>query len=295
MSQAGSGSEPRSGLGLSADLARKLDPPMARPGLVPRTGLLAHIEASGPVPLVAIVAPAGYGKSTLLAQWAERRRPRSAWISCDDRDNDPAVLLACLTAALAGVGAVDAGQVRRLSQHGGVTAVPSLMEAIDPDVEPAAVALDHTEAITSRECRYVLTEFALRLPPGWQVAMASRHVLPLPMARLRLQARLLEIGTHELAMDPGEAAALLSGMGLGRSDRTATTLVERTEGWPLGLYFAGLALTMDTRSTTRVSSDPDGPVSGRVHPVRAVRADIRGGDVLPHQNLGPGADVRRTV
>jgi LuxR family maltose regulon positive regulatory protein len=204
--------------------------------------------------VVAVVAPAGYGKSTLLAQWAERRRPRSAWISCDDRDNDPAVLLACLTAALASVGAVDAGQVRRMSRHGGVTAVPSLMEAIDPDVEPAAVALDHAEAITSRECRYVLTEFALRLPPGWQVAMASRQALPLPVARLRLQARLLEIGTRELAMDPGEAAALLSGMGLGRSGGTAATLVERTEGWPLGLYFAGLALTMDTRSTTRVSS-----------------------------------------
>src|SRR4051794_28314403 len=117
MSQAGSRSEPSSGFALPADLARKLDLPMARPGLVPRTGLLTHIEASGPVPVLAIVAPAGYGKSTLLAQWAERRRPRSAWISCDDRDNDPAVLLACLTAALAGVGAVDAGQVRRLSQQ----------------------------------------------------------------------------------------------------------------------------------------------------------------------------------
>lgn len=83
VSQTGSssGSDLGSAPGLSSDLAAKLSPPVPRAGLVPRTGLLARIEASGPVPVVAVVAPAGYGKSTLLAQWAERKRPRSVWIS----------------------------------------------------------------------------------------------------------------------------------------------------------------------------------------------------------------------
>ena len=100
---------------LPFDLETKLHPPVLRPRLVPRTGLLALLESAGPVPVVAVVAPAGYGKSTLLAQWAERRQPRSAWISCDDGDNDPAVLLTGLAAALARLGAVDAGLVRDAS------------------------------------------------------------------------------------------------------------------------------------------------------------------------------------
>src|SRR5512132_4711285 len=84
----------------------KLQVPQPRGGIVVRSGLLRRIEAAGPVPVIAIVAPAGYGKSTVLAQWAQRRA-RSAWVSCDPGDNDPAVLLTCLAAALAEVGAVD--------------------------------------------------------------------------------------------------------------------------------------------------------------------------------------------
>jgi LuxR family maltose regulon positive regulatory protein len=116
---------------------------------VPRTGLLALLEAAGPVPVVAVVAPAGYGKSTLLAQWADRRQPRSAWISCDDGDNDPAVLLTGLAAALTRLGAVDAGLVAHISRNADVTAVPTLMEAIDPEAEPATVVLDHVEAVVN--------------------------------------------------------------------------------------------------------------------------------------------------
>ncbi len=239
---------------LPVDLEAKLHPPVLRASLVPRVGLLAQLEAAGPVPVVAVVAPAGYGKSTLLAQWAERRRPRSAWISCDDGDNDPAVLLAGLAVALTRLGAVDAALVASISRNADVTAVPTLMEAIDPGVGPATVVLDHVEAVVNRECQYVLTEFALRLPPGWQVVMASRHALPLPVARLRLQGRLVELDAHDLAMDPDEAAALLERAGGGPAGERAATLVELTEGWPIGLYFAGLALRMGGRPVTAISS-----------------------------------------
>ena len=239
---------------LPVDLAAKLHPPVLRASLVPRVGLLARLEAAGPVPVVAVVAPAGYGKSTLLAQWAERRRPRSAWISCDDGDNDPAVLLAGLAVALTRLGAVDAALVASISRNADVTAVPTLMEAIDPGVGPATVVLDHVEAVVNRECQYVLTEVALRLPPGWQVVMASRHALPLPVARLRLQGRIVELDAHDLAMGPDEAAALLERTGGGPAGERAATLVELTEGWPVGLYFAGLALRMGGRPVAAVSS-----------------------------------------
>jgi LuxR family transcriptional regulator, maltose regulon positive regulatory protein len=256
MSRAGSnaGTDAVPAVELPFDLETKLHPPLLRPSLVPRTGLLALLEAAGPVPVVAVVAPAGYGKSTLLAQWAERRRPRSAWISCDDGDNDPAVLLTGLAAALTRLGAVDAALVTRISRNADVTAVPTLMEAIDPGVDAATVVLDHVEAVVNRECQYVLTEFALRLPPGWQVVMASRHALPLPLARLRLQARLVELNAQDLAMSPDEAAALLDRAGGGVAGERAATLVELTEGWPIGLYFAGLALRTGGRPVTAISS-----------------------------------------
>jgi LuxR family maltose regulon positive regulatory protein len=239
---------------LPFDLETKLHPPVLRASIVPRTGLLALLEAAGPVPVVAVVAPAGYGKSTLLAQWAERRRPRSAWISCDDGDNDPAVLLAGLAAALTRLGAVGVSRVASISRNADVTAVPTLMEAIDPGAEPATVVLDHVEAVVNRECQYVLTEFALRLPPGWQVVMASRHALPLPAARLRLQARLVELDARDLAMGPDEAAALLASAGGGAAGERVATLVELTEGWPIGLYFAGLGVRMGGRPLTALSS-----------------------------------------
>ena len=239
---------------LPFDLETKLHPPALRPSLVPRTGLLALLESAGPVPVVAVVAPAGYGKSTLLAQWADRRQPRSAWISCDDGDNDPTVLLTGLAVALTRLGAVDPGLVASISRNADVTAVPTLMDAIDPEAEPATVVLDHVEAVVNRECQYVLTEFALRLPPGWQVVMASRHALPLPVSRLRLQGRLVELTAHDLAMSPEEAAALLERAGGGTSGEGAANLVELTEGWPIGLYFAGLALRAGGRPVTAISS-----------------------------------------
>jgi LuxR family maltose regulon positive regulatory protein len=239
---------------LPFDLDTKLHPPLLRPSLVPRTGLLAQLDAAGPVPVVAVVAPAGYGKSTLLAQWAARRQPRSAWISCDDGDNDPAVLLTGLAAALSRRGAVDAALVASISRNAGVTAVPTLMEAIDPDAGPVTVVLDHVEAVVNPECQYVLAEFAVRLPPGWQVVLASRHALPLPVARLRLQRRLVELDATDLAMSADEAAALLERAGAGAAGERAATLVELTEGWPIGLYFAGLALRLGGRPLAAVSS-----------------------------------------
>ena len=242
--------------GLQFDLPEsKLQPPTMRPGIVARAGLLERIAAAGPVPIITVVAPAGYGKSTLLAQWAERKRPRSVWVSCDDGDNDPAVLLTCLVAALARVQAIDPASLRTPTRGAGITAVPSLMDAITTSPDPVAVVFDHVETITNPECRHILTEYALRLPPGWQVAMASRHALPLPVARLRLQGDILEIGVQDLAMRADEAAALLEGAGIRPTQATAAELVERTEGWPIGLYLTGQALkTGKPRQPTRLNS-----------------------------------------
>ena len=84
----------------------KFHPPVARTGIVARTALIERLAATQ-APVISVVAPAGYGKTTLLAQWAERNSPRVAWVSADDRDNDPVVLLTYLAVALDRIERVD--------------------------------------------------------------------------------------------------------------------------------------------------------------------------------------------
>jgi LuxR family maltose regulon positive regulatory protein len=96
----------------------KLHPPPARPGIVARTGLVERLVASDGVPVVCVVAPAGYGKTTLLAQWAQHTPHRVAWVSVDQRDNDPAVLLTYLAVALDRLEPIDPRIVRGLAGPG---------------------------------------------------------------------------------------------------------------------------------------------------------------------------------
>ena len=93
--------------GLSFSLpASKFSPPAERPGVVTRAALVDRLAATD-VSFITVVAPPGYGKTTLLAQWAGRLAPRVAWVSCDDADNDPVVLFSALAAALDRIEPVD--------------------------------------------------------------------------------------------------------------------------------------------------------------------------------------------
>jgi LuxR family maltose regulon positive regulatory protein len=87
----------------------KLRPPPARPGIVPRTALVDRLLGSYATPISCVVAPPGYGKTTLLAQWAERKGRWVGWVSVDHRDNDPAVLLTYIATALDRVELIDPG------------------------------------------------------------------------------------------------------------------------------------------------------------------------------------------
>ena len=243
----------------------KLKPPVVRAGIVARTALVERLAAAHAVPIISIVAPAGYGKTILLAQWAERRDPRVAWISCDDSDNDRAVLLTSLAAAVARVAPIDTSVFRMLASGGAaLTVVARFMAAITSTESPVALALDNAEALTEPDCLDTLAEFALRLPPGWQLAVASRHSLPLPVARLRAHGRVVEVGANDLAMDSAEAGSLLEGAGLQLSEAGIAELVERTEGWPTGLYLAALAIRAGTpqRDTGFTSTGDDRYLQG---------------------------------
>ncbi len=216
---------------------------MARTALVDR---LATAQA----PVITIVAPPGYGKTTLLAQWAERVWPRVAWVSCDDGDNDPVVLLSALAVALDRIEPIDPSVFWVLTSSGaGITVVPRFVSAIASMRPPVTVVLDHTEAVTNKGCLNTIAELALHLPLGWQFALASRTKVPLPTARLRAQGGIVEVGAEDLAMSPAEASSLLEGAGVKPGAVSASELLQRTEGWPTGLYIAALAIRAGTRQS----------------------------------------------
>jgi LuxR family transcriptional regulator, maltose regulon positive regulatory protein len=224
------------------ELDPKFRAPATRAGVVARTTLLDRLFASDE-PLITVVAPPGYGKTTLLAQWAERLGPRAAWVSCEKTDNDPVAFWTAVITALDQIAPVSPAASQLLATSGGgVDVIPSLVSTFGTIRGPLVLVLDHAEAVTSRECQTSIAEFALRVPEGWRLAMASRDPIPIPTAQLRMQGRIVEIGTTELAMARNEASELVRAAGVELADSRMDELLQRTEGWPAGLYLAALAM-----------------------------------------------------
>ncbi len=227
----------------------KFQPPAARVGIVPRTALVDRLAAAQ-ASVITVIAPPGYGKTTLMAQWAQRIGPCVAWVSCDDGDNDPVVLLTALAVALDQIEPVDPTIFWALASSGAdITVVPRFVSAIASMRRPVTVVLDHVEAVTNRQCLHAIAELVLHLPPGWRFALASRAAVPLPAARLRAQGGIVEIGAEDLAMGPLEASCLLKGAGAEVTEAGIHELLQRTEGWAAGLYIAALAMKSGTQQS----------------------------------------------
>ena len=227
----------------------KLHPPWPGRGVVPRTALLERLLAAPATRLLCVAAPPGYGKTTLLAQWAERRST-VAWVSLDRRDNDPMVLLSYLAVALDRVEPIDPGVFQTLASPGaatGASLVPRFVAGLSSMARPVSVVLDNLELLANRDCLDAVAEVALRLPAGSQLALASRARPALPEALSRPGDQLLEVGPEELAMDGREARALLEQAGVRLSDAQVAELLERTEGWPVGLYLASFGAAAEGR------------------------------------------------
>jgi LuxR family maltose regulon positive regulatory protein len=226
----------------------KLHPPWPGRAMVPRAALLERLLAASTTRLLCVTAPPGYGKTTLLAQWAERRSGRVAWVSLDRRDNDPVVLLSYLAVALDRVEPVDPGVLRTLASPGASPAaslVPRFAAGLSSMAAPVTVVLDNLEVLANRDSLDAVAEVALRLPAGSQLALGSRARPALPEALTRPGGQLLEVGPGDLAMDGQEARALLEHAGVRPSDAQVAELLERTEGWPVGLYLASSATTAE--------------------------------------------------
>jgi LuxR family transcriptional regulator, maltose regulon positive regulatory protein len=238
-------------------LEPKLHPQLAADTQVPRTVLLDRLEASSRTPVAAIQAPPGYGKTTLLVQWAERDPRAFGWLTINRGDNDPGVLLRNLAAALdriepAGPGIVGTPDAPPAAVVDAV--LPQLGSALASTALPAVLVLDDVHLLEDRDCLDAVTRLIDYLPAGSQLALASRGESPLPLARLRAEGRVVEVGPDDLAMDSQEAGSLLEHGHVDVDGIDVAELVRRTEGWPVALHFAALSLGGGRRRAAREAS-----------------------------------------
>jgi LuxR family transcriptional regulator, maltose regulon positive regulatory protein len=239
-------SRPQPAGGLAPDLsAPKPGRPLIRPGSVCRLPLIERLAANGSRPIVSVVAPAGYGKTTLLSQWAVRDDRAFAWVQVNEAGNDPKVLLGQVARALDAVEPIDARVFDALAARGSSvpgSVVPRLGSAFWSMSTPVVLVLDDVHALRNFECRGALSVLADHVPVGSQLALASRVQPPLRIARLRAEGKIAEISPADLSFTHEEAASLLLNAGVALSGDELTELHQRTEGWAAGLYFAALYL-----------------------------------------------------
>ena len=226
-------------------LAAKLRRPAPRPGTVRRPLLVEKLARGDCGPVVSVVAPAGYGKTTLLAQWAERDGQAFAWVQVDEQDNDPKVLLRYVAEALDAIEPVGQRVFEALaspvsSVPGSV--VPRLGSAFASMTVPVVLVLDDVHLLRNRECRAALSVLADHVPAGGRLVLAGRDAPPVRVARLRVEGRIAEIGPADLALSREEAAGLLRAAEVTLGEQDVADLHQRTEGWAAGLYLAALSL-----------------------------------------------------
>jgi LuxR family maltose regulon positive regulatory protein len=224
-------------------LESKVNVPPLLAGTVSRTALVNRLRAAGAFPLVLVVAPAGYGKTTLLSQWANRDARPFAWVSIDESDNDPVAFLRHVAAALDRVEPILGSALEPLRLDGKSAwkrALPRLAKAIRSRQSPFVLVLDGADLLT-RDSISAVAALVEQIPAGSMIVLSGRVLPKLPVAALRAGGPLLEIGAYELALSRREAEMLLRAARVELADEEITELVERTEGWSAGLYLAALA------------------------------------------------------
>jgi ATP/maltotriose-dependent transcriptional regulator MalT len=204
----------------------------------------------GIFPVVVVAAPAGYGKSTLMAQWHAQllgRGVRCAWISLDEDDDDTARFLRHLIAALQKASALIGKDVAEYLVADFASGSRPVLEAIAGDLAPVqdriVLFLDDLQLVEGPEVRGILDWLINYAPRSLQYVIGTRQNRGLQLSGLRVRGELLELGTEQLQFDAAEASQLYrSRLGRDLSAQDLQTLLTKTEGWPAALELAALVL-----------------------------------------------------
>ena len=263
-----------------------VDAPPVRPAHVPRDRLLRLLPAAPDPAVVLLVAPAGYGKTTLLSQWAEHDDRPFAWMGVDEGDNDPVRLLRHVSLALGRVTPIDDELLQALHARDAdprAVVLPRLIDWLTRHDSRGVLVLDDLHRLHDATSLAVVAALAAGLPGGWLLAVASRRrpeVNLVPVAGRHARGRqYVELGRDELAFDAREAAAVLEHAGVALPADVVGRLVRRVEGWPAAVYLSALSV--------RESPDPAAGLTTR----RRRRAAPVG--VRPDRRPGPAAGRHR--
>jgi len=231
-------------------LATKLHRPLPRAHLVRRPQLAARLTQGVMGPLTLVSAPAGFGKTTLLAQWLAESDMPVAWLSLEAGDNEPVRFLSYLIAALQTLDPHLGAVALTLLQMPHPAAAETVLTLLTNDVASHgrdggdfALVLDDYHVIDAKPIDDAITYLVDHLPPHMHLVIATREDPPLPLARLRVGGHLTEVRAVDLRFTPSEAAEFLNqGMGLNLEAQDIARLSTRTEGWIAGLQLAAISL-----------------------------------------------------
>lgn len=232
-------------------LETKLHVPAQSGTRIARPRLSEQFARGGGASLTVISAPAGFGKTTAVTEWLESLSPDRqcrAWVSLDERDNDPATFWTYVVAALRtalgnefGAGSFALLQSSQAKLDAVIATLLNELLSVDTDV---ILVLDDYHLITATQIHDSITLLLERLPPRVRVVIASRADPPLPLGRLRVGGRLVELRAADLRFTAEETASYLDrSTNATLSDRDLAALAERTEGWVAALQLAALSMT----------------------------------------------------
>ncbi|MGV8908129.1 MAG: LuxR C-terminal-related transcriptional regulator [Propionicimonas sp.] len=229
-------------------IATKMYVPRPRAGLVARPRLLQQLAAGSTARLTLVSAPPGFGKTTLLADWANSGSTGKlvAWVSLDGSDNDPGSFWSYVLAALVAKAPEAGGAGRQLAAAGPEAIIPVITTLVnDLAGGPAELwlVLDDYHLVESRDVQRAAQFLLEHLPPHVHVLISTRVDPDLPLSRWRARGELVELRVADLRFTRHEAADYLrSATGLELSTADATSLGDRTEGWIAALQLAALSL-----------------------------------------------------
>lgn len=248
----------------------KYRPPIAAGSVVERRRLIDQLESGRHCRLALIHAPAGFGKSTLAAQWSQRlgRRGRTvAWMSIDHDDNNPVWFLAHLIEAVRRVRATLGEELLGVLEEHAAEAdryvITALVNELDQGGEPLVLVVDDWHRVDDPRTLAAMEFLLDSASPLLQVVVASRTRSGLPLGRLRVQGQLVEVDATALRFDAAESEQLLVGINrlpLGPQD--IEELLETTDGWVAALQLASLSLRGNAEPAQLIES-----LSGRHHSI----------------------------